>query len=112
LRLALADAAALVLFTTVGLISHGFEPAGYARDALPLLGCWFAVALGLRLYPRAPWRRVLLCWILAVPAAWLLRALVLGRAFDGGELAFLGITLVFSLAFVAGLRALVTAASA
>jgi hypothetical protein len=109
LRLALADAAALVLFTTVGLISHGFELAGYARDALPLLACWFAVALALRLYPRAPWRRVLLCWIVAVPAAWLLRALVLGRSFDGSELAFLGITLVFSLAFVAGLRVLAAA---
>jgi hypothetical protein len=105
LRLALADAAALVLFTTVGLISHGFDAAGYLRDGLPLLGCWFAVALALRLYPRAPWRRVLLCWIVAVPIAWLVRALVLGRDFDGGQFAFLGITLAFSLVFVMALRA-------
>ncbi len=109
MRLALADALALLLFTTVGLVSHGFELAGYVRDAVPLEVAWFAVALALRLYPRAPWRRVLLCWIVSVPLAWLARALVLGRSFDGGELAFLGITLVFSLLFVGGARAVAAA---
>jgi hypothetical protein len=103
-RFALADAAALLLFTTIGLISHGFELGGYARDALPLLAAWFAVALAIRLYARPSWRRVLLCWIVAIPLGWLVRGLVLGRDFNGGQFVFLGITLVFSLAFVAGLR--------
>jgi hypothetical protein len=105
LRFAVADAAALLLFTTVGLLSHGFEPSGYLRDGLPLLAAWFAVALWLRLYPRAPWRRVVRCWLIAVPLAWLARALALGRDFDGGQLAFLAITLAFTLVFVVALRA-------
>jgi hypothetical protein len=104
LRLAVADAAALLLFTTVGLLSHGFELAGYLRDGLPLLVAWFATALWLRLYPRAPWRRVLTCWIVAIPLAWLARAEALGRDFDGGEFAFLGITLAFTLVFVTAFR--------
>jgi hypothetical protein len=105
LRFAVADAAALLCFTTVGLLSHGFELAGYLRDGLPLLAAWFAVALALRLYPRASWRRVLACWLVAVPLAWLVRALALGREFDGGQFAFLGITLAFTLVFVAAFRA-------
>ena len=109
MKLALADALALLLFTTVGLVSHGFELAGYVRDALPLEVAWFAVALAVRLYPRGSWRRVLLCWIASVPLAWFVRALVLGRALDGRELAFLGITLVFTLLFLGGARAVVAA---
>jgi hypothetical protein len=104
LRFAAADAAALLLFTTVGLISHGFEASGYLRDGVPLLAAWFFVAVALRLYPRAGWRRVVGCWIVAVPLAWLARAVALGREFDGGQFAFLGITLAFTLLFVAAAR--------
>jgi hypothetical protein len=103
-RFAVADAAALVLFTTVGLLSHGFELEGYARDTLPLLACWFAVAYAIGLYRRP--RRLLANWVVAVPLAWLLRALALGRDFDAGELAFLGVSLGGCLVFVAGARAL------
>ena len=110
MRFAVADAAALLLFTTVGLLSHGFEPQGYLRDGLPLLAAWFATALWLRLYPRAPWRRVLRCWLVAVPLAWLARAVALDRAFDGGQFAFLGITLAFTLLFVVALRVAVARA--
>jgi hypothetical protein len=111
-RFALADAAAILLFTTIGLISHdALSPEGYARDALPLLGCWFAVALALRLYRRASWRRLLACWILAIPLGVLVRALVLDRALDGDQAAFLGVTLAVSLVFLTGLRRLVAAVS-
>jgi hypothetical protein len=103
-RLAATDAAAILLFTTVGLLSHGFAPAGYLRDALPLLGAWFAVALALRLYARPSWPRLVACWAIAIPLGWLVRALVLGKSFDGGQLAFLVVTLTFSLVFLVALR--------
>jgi hypothetical protein len=108
-----ADAAAIIAFTTVGLLSHGFELAGYARDALPLLACWFAVALAVGLY-RRPSRgvaggRFFLCWALGLPLGWLLRAAVLGRDFDGGELAFLGVTLGAGLVFLLAFRLLARA---
>jgi hypothetical protein len=101
-----ADVVALFLFTTLGLLSHGFELAGYARDFLPLVVAWLVVGLAVGLYPRPSRGRLVATWLVAVPAAWLVRALVLGRTIDGGELAFLGITLAFTLVFVAALRLL------
>lgn len=108
-RYAVSDAAAIVLFTTVGLLSHGFELVGYARDALPLLAAWFAVALALGLYRRRSWGRFLACWAIAIPLGVLVRALVLGRDLDGGEAAFLGVSLGVGLVFLVGLRLLVAA---
>jgi hypothetical protein len=110
-RFAAADAAAILLFTTVGLLSHGFELVGYARDALPLLACWFAVALAVGLYRRPSWTRFAVCWAVALPLGWLLRALVLGREIDAGELSFLGVTLGAGLLFLVTLRLLVARAA-
>jgi hypothetical protein len=109
-RPALGDAAAILLFTTVGLLSHDASSVrGYARDGLPLLVAWFAVALALRLYSRPSWRRLLVCWAVAIPLGVLARALVLGRTLDGDQAAFLGVTLVFSLVFLVGMRLLASA---
>jgi hypothetical protein len=105
-RAVAADLVALLLFTTLGLLSHGFELAGYARDLLPLAVAWLVVGFALGLYRRPSRGRLVATWLVAVPAAWLVRALVLGRTIDGGELAFLGITLAFTLLFVAALRLL------
>jgi hypothetical protein len=106
--LALADALAIVVFATVGLISHdhGLSATGYARDALPILGAWFAVALGLRIYVVQRPRRVLATWAIAVPVGVLIRALVLGRDLNGKEAVFLLVSLVTILIFVVVLRAL------
>jgi TRAP-type uncharacterized transport system fused permease subunit len=104
-RLALADAAALVLFAIVGMLSHdGVSASGLARDALPLLAAWFAVALVVGTYRGPSWRTLLQTWALAVPLGVLLRALVLGRDLDGGQAAFLATTLVFTLLFLAAVR--------
>ena len=109
-RAALADAIAILLFTTVGLLSHdALSGRGYARDGLPLLGCWFAATLALRLYARPSWRRLVACWAVAIPLGVLVRALVLGRALDGDQAAFLGVTLAFSLVFLVGVRLLASA---
>ena len=104
--LALSDAAALLLFAVVGLLSHegGLSAAGLARDALPLLAGWFAAALLLRTYRRRSLRTLVLAWAVGVPVGVGLRALVLGRAPDGRQAAFLGVALAFTLLFVLALR--------
>ncbi len=104
--LALADAAALVLFSVVGLLSHdgAVSASGLARDALPLLAGWFAAALLFRTYRRRSARALLLNWIVGVPLGVALRAVVLGRALEGREAAFLAVALTFTLVFVLALR--------
>ena len=104
--LALADAAALVLFSVVGLLSHdgAVSASGLARDALPLLAGWFAAALLFRTYRRRSARALLLTWIVGVPLGVALRAVVLGRALEGREAAFLAVALTFTLVFVLALR--------
>jgi Protein of unknown function (DUF3054) len=107
-RLAAAsDTAAILLFVTIGLLSHrrGLGPSGYARDALPFLGSWFVAALVCGLYARPGFWRLPSTWAIAVPAAVLVRALVLGRRFGGSEAAFLAVSLVTIGILVLGLRA-------
>ena len=104
--LALLDTVAILVFATVGLASHdhGLSATGYARDALPILGAWFAAALVLRTYVVQRPRRVLATWALGVPVGVLVRALVLGRSLGGKEATFLGVALVSILLFVIVLR--------
>jgi hypothetical protein len=93
---AIADALAILVFVAIGLISHhgGVSLAGYARDALPFLGCWFGAALLFRLYSRPGRWRLAATWAVGVPAAVLVRALVLGRHLGSKEAAFLVVSLV------------------
>jgi hypothetical protein len=104
--LAVSDAVAIVAFVTVGLVSHrhGVSATGYARDALPILGAWFGVALVVGTYRGGGRRLLLATWALGVPLGVLIRALVLGRSLNGDERAFLGVAVVFSLVFVLALR--------
>jgi hypothetical protein len=106
-----ADAIALVAFSVVGLLSHHgtVTAGGLARDALPLLGGWFAAALVFRLYTRPSPSRLLATWACGVTAGVVVRALVLGRAANGHEAAFLGVALAFTLVFVLALRAVAAA---
>ena len=112
--LILSDALAIVVFATVGLISHDHAPsaAGYARDALPLLGTWFGAALLFRLYPAGRPGRLLATWAVAVPAGVVIRAAALGRDANGKEGAFLLVALVAILIFVVTLRSLLALTSA
>jgi Protein of unknown function (DUF3054) len=105
--LPVADALGILTFATVGLLSHdhALRLPGYARDALPVLGGWYAAAFVFGAY-RTPSRRTfLLTWIVGVPLGILVRALVLGRSLDGDQAVFLGITLAFTLLFVLAFRA-------
>ncbi len=104
---ALADAAAILVFAVVGLLSHrgGISATGLARDALPLLGGWFGTALLLRLYARPSTARLAGTWLGGVTAGVVVRALVLGHTAVGRESAFLAVSLAFTLLFVLAARA-------
>jgi hypothetical protein len=109
-----ADAAAIVVFTLIGLLSHhgGVSGRGLARDLLPLLGGWFAVALVVRLYTRpAPWR-LGTTWLAGITAGVAIRAAILGHTHVGKEAAFLGVALVFTAIFVLAARIAATLISA
>jgi hypothetical protein len=101
--LALSDAVAILAFTTIGLISHrhGLSASGYAGDALPLLGCWFAAAAIFGLYRRRGASILLATWLVGVTLGVLVRALVLGHSVEAD---FLAVALAFILLFVAALR--------
>jgi Protein of unknown function (DUF3054) len=95
-RTAIADTLAILVFVTIGLLSHhgGLSLRGYARDALPFLGCWFGAALLFRLYARPGRWRLVATWAVGVPLAVLVRALGLGRDLGGSEAAFVVVSLV------------------
>jgi hypothetical protein len=94
-----------VLFAIVGLLSHHASASAFARDALPLLGGWFAAALVTRLYQGPSTARLLVTWAAGITAGVLVRALILGRHLDRHQAAFLATSLVFTLLFVLALRA-------
>lgn len=99
MRYAAADAAAILVFATIGQLSHhgGVSVGGYAGDALPLLGGWFAAswALGSRFIPT---------WLAGTTLGVLARALVLDHWY-AKELAFWLVSLVFLGLFAAITRA-------
>jgi len=107
-RAPIADALAILVFVTIGLLSHHGDLTlrGYARDALPFLGAWFAAALLFHLYSRPGWWRLAATWAVGVPAAVLVRALALGRHLGSKEAAFLVVSLVTVGLLVVGFRLL------
>jgi Protein of unknown function (DUF3054) len=100
-RLEVAGLVAILLFATIGQLSHdhGVSLGGYAGDALPLLGGWIVMA---RLTGR-----FLPTWLIGVTAGVAIRMVVLDH-YRWNELAFLAVSLVFigAVAFVT-LKALV-----
>ncbi len=104
--LAVGDAAVLILWATLGLLHHteGVTFDGLARNAGPILIGWFAAAAIVRLYTAATrrgWRPFLLTWATGITAGVLLRSLILRRAWNADELAFLGVTLLVTLVLLA-----------
>jgi hypothetical protein len=99
-RLVLAGAVAILVFASIGQLSHdgGVSVGGYAADVLPVLACWVAVAWATR--------RFLPTWLVGVTVGVLIRMVVLGH-YRWSELSFLVVSLVFigGVAFV-GWRAL------
>jgi hypothetical protein len=100
-----ADLVALLAFVTIGLVSHrgGISAADYARDAIPLAGCWLLAGGGFDLYKRPRLRALLGTWLVGVTAGVLVRALVRWHI-DGGDAVFLAVGLCFTLIFVVVVR--------
>ena len=100
-RAPLADAVALVVFATIGLLAHhkGISATGYARGALPLLAGWLAAGLVLGLYGRPSATRLVATWLVGISLGVGIRALALG-VLDGEQATFLGVALAFTLFFV------------
>ena len=88
-----ADALAVVVFATVGQLSHHghVSVTGYAEDALPLLAGWFAASAVFhgRFGPT---------WLVGVSAGVLVRAAILSHWY-AKELAFWLVALAFVGAF-------------
>ncbi len=105
-RAAAADAAGLIAFVAVGMVSHGgLGLLGSAAVTLVcLLACWFGVEAAVGRYRPGTRVPALAAWAIGVPLAVLLRALVLGRALNAHEAAFLATSLVFTAVFVAAAR--------
>jgi hypothetical protein len=96
------DGASLLLFVMIGLAQHdeGASAGLFLRNAIPLLGAWFVLAVPLGTYRRSGVRTLLLTWAVAVPAGLLLRTAWVGSPHGSEILVFLGVGLVFTLLFL------------
>jgi len=105
-----ADVGALLAFVTLGLLNHrgGLSATGYARDALPLVGCWLVAAGAFDLYRRPRLRALLGTWLVGVGAAVAIRTLVLWPP-EADDAVFLAVALGFTLLLVLAARGAVTA---
>jgi hypothetical protein len=100
-----ADVVALLVFVTIGLLTHhgDVSAADYARDAMPLVGCWLLAGGAFDLYKRPRPKALLGTWLVGVTAGVLVRALV-RLHIDGGDAVFLAVALCFTLLFVVVFR--------
>ena len=90
------DAAALLVFVVVGVVTHDASATAFVRDLLCILGGWFAAAIVLRLYVRGRRWCLAATWLVGVSAGVLVRAAIVGHlAVD-----FWGVALGFTLLFV------------
>lgn len=98
------DAAALVAFVVIGNASHGGlgDVANLAIIVAPFIIGWFATALVAKLYAEPlSLARTGLTFVIALPVAYLLRALVFGR---GVPLVFVLVTTAFLALVIFGWR--------
>ena len=88
MRLALSGVVAIVVFATIGQLSHhgGVSWGGYAADTLPFVAGWLLFT----------WRsgRFVPTWLLGVTWGVIVRAVILSH-YRWSELSFLVVALVF-----------------
>ena len=90
------DAAALLVFVVVGVVTHDASATAFVRDLACILGGWFAAAIVLRLYVRGGRWRLAATWLVGVSAGVLVRAAIVRHlAVD-----FWGVALAFTVLFV------------
>src|SRR5688572_3617237 len=104
--IALGDAAAVALSAVVGLANHreGITAGGLARNTLPILGAWLALAPFPSPAPTRGPASGRCSWALAVPIGVAIRAALLHWAADGSRVTFGIVTLAVTLAFLAAWR--------
>jgi len=104
-RAVAADLLALLAFVTVGLFDHrgGLSATGYARDFLPIAGCWLVAAGAFDLYRRPRPRALVVTWLAGVTGGVLVRSLLLWPP-EGDDAVFLAVALAFTLLFVVAFR--------
>ena len=99
---ALVDAAALVVFVVVGVLTHDASATAFLRDVLCILGGWFVAATAVRLYTRGGRWRLAVTWLAGITAGVFVRAAIVGHvAYD-----FWGVALGFTALFVLAARGL------
>ena len=104
---ALVDAAALVVFVVVGVLTHDASATAFLRDVLCILGGWFVAATAVRLYTRGSRWRLAVTWLAGITAGVFVRAAIVGHvAYD-----FWGVALGFTALFVLAARVLASRAS-
>jgi hypothetical protein len=101
-----SDVVALLVFVVVGLLNHhgGITAPDYARDAVPIVGCWLLAGGAFDLYKRPRLGALLRTWLVGVTGGVLIRALLLWRL-EGDDAVFLVVALGFTLLFVVAARA-------
>jgi hypothetical protein len=108
--LVVSDALALVVFVLVGVEQHHETSLAvvFLRNAVPLLGAWFATALLLRLYRRPGLAWLLRTWVVAIPVGVAVRSLLVGSPDEAGRfLTFLAVSMLFTLVFLLAGRGIV-----
>jgi hypothetical protein len=102
------DLLCLTLFAVLGLVSHddGVTISGLLRTAVPIAGGWLIAASLFGTYRRPGLVTLLPAWAVGVTLGVVVRALLLGRDFDGATGAFLGVALGVTLALLLAWRAL------
>lgn len=110
--LAIMDGASLLVFTVIGLMTHGAEiaPGPVLRDVVPILGVWYLLAPVSRTYRTPGWSTLLLSWALAVPLGVLVRQVWVGRVWSRATVVFLIAAMSLTLVFLLTGRVLVTLA--
>jgi hypothetical protein len=100
-----ADVVALLAFVTIGLLTHHGDLtwSGYARDAIPIAGCWLLAAGAFDLYKRPRPSAFVATWFVGVTAGIIVRAVV-RLHLDSGDGVFLLVALGFTLLFVVAAR--------
>ena len=108
--IAIGDAVAIVLFAVIGLSNHreGITVAGLARNALPIIAVWFAIAPFVGTYARPGFRTMLVAWAVSVPVGVVIRAALLRRDADSSQVIFGLITLATTLVLLSAWRGIAT----
>ena len=86
------------MFVAIGVLTHDASASAFVRDALCIVGAWFAVALAVRLYTRFAWWRLAATWLGGVSAGVLVRAAIVGHLAVDFWVVALAFTALFVLA--------------